>query len=351
MGYETERFIHQPDKNLLCCVCQDVLKEPRSCSTGHAFCRVCIETILRGNSVCPVGRCPIPRQPSRVIALEGLIQGLAVYCPHRDSEALPPPAKKAKGKKSAGPTGCRWSGLLSESQKHVEKDCLYQAVACAYDDCPEEGPRAVIHAHLPECPKRPVDCELCGDEVVFDSLAAHQRNVCPRAELPCRHGCLHPGARPHLFPREELADHYEECPRAPVACPLASIGCKKVVMRREVEAHARAGAPEHVTLLAAQLAEARHQVEAQGRLIAKQSTTISTLEDRLTQLNNTIAVHSADLDQLKAPTISAPIYSAPLAATSPVASNTLAWSPVWRSTATRGATAAQFFPFGSLQRF
>jgi len=58
MGYETNRFVDKPSKQLLCPICTEVLEEPVMCSNEHMFCKLCVNKWLENRQQCPVDRAP-----------------------------------------------------------------------------------------------------------------------------------------------------------------------------------------------------------------------------------------------------------------------------------------------------
>jgi len=56
MGFPATRVKGFVDDEVLCSICQDILRDPVQTPCEHAFCRVCIHTWLRSRSICPVDR-------------------------------------------------------------------------------------------------------------------------------------------------------------------------------------------------------------------------------------------------------------------------------------------------------
>ena len=47
MGWDVERFPENPDPELLCCICQGVLKDALVSPCEHVFCSVCVKKWLK----------------------------------------------------------------------------------------------------------------------------------------------------------------------------------------------------------------------------------------------------------------------------------------------------------------
>jgi ankyrin repeat protein len=77
-------------------------------------------------------------------------------------------------------------------------------------------------------------CALGCGEVLgpSDRREAHERHLCPRRVVRCRHGC----GRAALQERHREAHEAHECPRRPAPCPL---GCGAVLEWRRLRAHAQ----------------------------------------------------------------------------------------------------------------
>ena len=56
---DVDDFTGDVDDELLCSICQGVLRSPHSCKAGHTFCRECITTWLGRQRTCPVDRQPL----------------------------------------------------------------------------------------------------------------------------------------------------------------------------------------------------------------------------------------------------------------------------------------------------
>lgn len=54
MGYDLKRFVKQVDDELICPICDKVVKNPRQTPCEHIFCSNCIETWLKCMDHCPV---------------------------------------------------------------------------------------------------------------------------------------------------------------------------------------------------------------------------------------------------------------------------------------------------------
>lgn len=54
MGYDLDRFLDDPDPELICTICQQVYEKPLVTPCGHTFCGACIREWLSKKGVCPL---------------------------------------------------------------------------------------------------------------------------------------------------------------------------------------------------------------------------------------------------------------------------------------------------------
>ncbi|XP_028415456.1 E3 ubiquitin-protein ligase NRDP1-like [Dendronephthya gigantea] len=86
-GYDPSRFIGEVKDDLLCCVCHDVLNNPRLCENGsHSFCSYCISNWLEINATCPECREPLTlatlKYPQRF--MRNYLSALIIKCDYVD---------------------------------------------------------------------------------------------------------------------------------------------------------------------------------------------------------------------------------------------------------------------------
>lgn len=148
MGYGLNRFVTHVDQNLLCSICAGVLEEAVITPCGHSFCNECLHTWLdRPNTnSCPSCRSGVSeRDVIPVLALRGMIDGLAVYCDNNEN-------------------GCKMVLKLDKLTTHLQvcEFALIQCGACG---------RSVRRCELPD------HHENC--EVIKDLVAKHKRREEP----------------------------------------------------------------------------------------------------------------------------------------------------------------------------
>ena len=90
--------------------------------------------------------------------------------------------------------------------------------------------RTEVHNHLErDCPSRIVRCEYCGKFGKFSQISSEHLRTCPRAATECECG--------ETLLQGEMPVHKGVCPRAPVPCRYADIGCRVLLPRSEMQSH------------------------------------------------------------------------------------------------------------------
>ena len=118
-GYDVSRFVSEVLKDVLCCFCQDVPKNPRCCKNkDHLFCHAHILRHFQENShTCPICRDPLTpetlRRPTGF--LKNYLEDLKIKCDHHDR-------------------GCTDKVRLEVLQRHVDQ-CGFTPVMCGNEGC------------------------------------------------------------------------------------------------------------------------------------------------------------------------------------------------------------------------
>ena len=156
-GYEQERFKDNVDIKLECGICLKVLKDPVQCSNEHYFCRSCIETSLRETSkACPTCQHHLTEEtltkPPRF--LRETLQELIIRCDNENR-------------------GCQELIKLEFLDRHVQ-NCGYSPTRCSNAGCKEMiNPHDKQRHELELCQFRKIDCDECGEQVIWKSSRVH----------------------------------------------------------------------------------------------------------------------------------------------------------------------------------
>ena len=195
---------------------------------GQQFCEHCLEKWLLKNKTCPHCRSAnfshiFMHPTSRKIG------NLKVYCPNKQH-------------------GCKVALKISEYEQHLsttdDRGCLYVKLKCQ-NNCTAEVFRGEMLTHIwNECPKRLVACSLCSLVGDHDYITGDHVDECPSHPLLCSRGCI------ETVLRKNLQAHQDVCPLEPVLCPFREMGCKTVLVRKELAQHMENNALQHMTTLA-----------------------------------------------------------------------------------------------------
>jgi E3 ubiquitin-protein ligase NRDP1 len=117
-GYDERRFIEPVKRDLFCSICQEVLRDPRTCQNKeHPFCLGCILKHLQISHTCPECREHLTpetlKNPSRI--LKNDLSQLKIKCDNNER-------------------GCPGYVLLENLQHHIDR-CGFAPVMCENEGC------------------------------------------------------------------------------------------------------------------------------------------------------------------------------------------------------------------------
>ena len=143
-GYDQDRFNSPVPHGLLCNICKDVLRNPKSCKNGgHLFCHYCIHQWLTRVKKCP--------QCKKHLTPETLVH----------------------------PQQC-FLRILND----LEIKCDYHERGCY-----RPIPLGNLEVHVSRCGFAPVKCEECGMQINKKDKDDHNTSFCPLAAIPTCQDC------------------------------------------------------------------------------------------------------------------------------------------------------------------
>ena len=156
-GYAADRFKFSVDRNFLCPICADVLKDPVQCQNQHYFCKECIKKHLESNAK----SCPICVQDlsEETLAeapriLTDYLNGLIISCDHTDR-------------------GCTEEVPISRLKSHVS-ECDFRPIVCTNEKCGQIFNQKHLAGHVTdECEYRLVHCLDCDDIMIYKKFTKH----------------------------------------------------------------------------------------------------------------------------------------------------------------------------------
>ena len=146
-GFEEKRFVSKVDRNFICLICSNVLKDPVLCpGNHHCFCRACITKRLENSQKCP--RCDDQltvetlAEPQRMI--KQMLNELNIHCVYVDK-------------------GCQEIVQLQKLDSH-EATCGFMPAVCKNQGCGATlNQRDLIHHESEVCEFRKLKCHSCGE--------------------------------------------------------------------------------------------------------------------------------------------------------------------------------------------
>ena len=146
-GYDEERFATTVNRNFLCLICFNVLREPVLCPRNHhCFCRSCITKHLENSRRCPTCADELTvetlAEPPRMV--KDYINELNIHCIYIDR-------------------GCQEILQLQHLDNH-EATCGFTPAVCTNQGCGATlNQRDLIHHQSELCEFRKLKCHSCGE--------------------------------------------------------------------------------------------------------------------------------------------------------------------------------------------
>ena len=227
-----------------CPICDLIYSDPhqmRCC--GKRICGRCVEKIKAKSQPCPFCK-EVDVSPYPDKAHMQSLGSYKVNCPNRS--------------KHNSSEGCEWEGQLSELDRHLNlepmtekqlKGCLFSKIKCRF--CFELFERHFINTHhSQECLKRPYECAYCEYKASFEEVTQHS-NECPSAPVTCPNNCE------LVVFRSDLERHRNhDCPLEIEQCEFRAVGCQVELPRKDMPEHKRQNVAEHSVALSTTLQRA-----------------------------------------------------------------------------------------------
>ena len=146
-GYNEERFASTVDRDFICSICLNVLKDPVLCPRNHhCFCRGCITKHLENIQRCPTCADELTvetlAEPQRMV--KRMLNELKIHCVYIDR-------------------GCQEIVQLQHLDQH-EATCGFTPAVCTNQGCGATvNQRDLIHHESEVCEFRKLKCHSCGE--------------------------------------------------------------------------------------------------------------------------------------------------------------------------------------------
>ena len=146
-GYDEERFVTTINRNFLCLICFNVLKDPVLCSKNkHCFCRGCITKHLENSRRCPTCADELTEETltEAPIMIKYYLNELNIRCVYHDR-------------------GCEEIVQLQHLDQH-EDSCGFTPAVCTNPGCGATLNKRDLTIHESElCEYRKLKCHSCGE--------------------------------------------------------------------------------------------------------------------------------------------------------------------------------------------
>ena len=146
-GYDEERFVTTINRNFLCLICFNVLKDPVLCSRNkHCFCRGCITKHLENSRRCPTCADELTEETlaEPPMMIKYYLNELNIRCVYHDR-------------------GCEEIVQLQHLDQH-EDSCGFIPAVCRNQGCGANlNKRDLIHHESELCEYRKLKCHSCGE--------------------------------------------------------------------------------------------------------------------------------------------------------------------------------------------
>ena len=146
-GYDEKRFATTVNRNFLCLICLNVLKDPVLCPRNqHCFCRACITKHLETSRRCPTCADELTvenlAEPNRMV--QDILNELNIHCVYMNR-------------------GCQAVVQLQHLDRH-EATCGFTPAVCTNQGCDVTlNQRDLIHHESEICEFRKLKCHSCGE--------------------------------------------------------------------------------------------------------------------------------------------------------------------------------------------
>lgn len=165
--------------------------------------------------------------------------------------------------------GCTMQMRRGDVQNHLDLYCDYAELACVVPECRLRLPR---HRASKRCLHGIVECSDCHLRMLEVDLQPHEEKHCTKRISAC------PFCQEELM-HKDLDEHKAQCPEAMMPCCAATIGCKTISKRDDVEVHQAS----------CTLAALWPTMQAMNRRIDEQDIALKSLRYKNSLLENGVA--------------------------------------------------------------
>ncbi|TRZ03589.1 hypothetical protein DNTS_013502 [Danionella cerebrum] len=214
-----------------CQQCKDILRKPFQAQCGHRFCVYCFRQ-LTSSGPTPCEACRAEGIFEEESSMLNIAEAFPDNAARREIDGLPAKCPNE---------GCSWSGTVKDYETQHESRCGFERVKCV-------ACQAVIllsekdRHNERECEARTLNCKYCKFTFNFKEIKAHDE-ICQKFPLQCKE------CGKKKIPREKFPEHSKSCVKSKSACQFTEIGCRAVVDNGKQQEHEQSSVIEHMRLM------------------------------------------------------------------------------------------------------
>ena len=159
---------------------------------------------------------------------------------------------------------CDWQGTYGALEEHTTTKCDFTLLSCPNwcDAKDEEGQemkfrRKALQDHLLSCPRRIVNCELCGERGRHSYITKRHEEKCPMKVISCKNSDCS-----STMPRSAIKRHLKECDYSKISCKYAKLGCDMKMQRKDMPVHEK-DAESHICMSLDTIAKLQDKLDKQ----------------------------------------------------------------------------------------
>ena len=224
--YLPELFINNNDfiERYICGLCEKICENPRYqyCGCEQIYCKKCLDFYYETfHHMCP--KCQ--KETNELIPSESVNESIL----------------KLNMKCCNYVDGCKWVGQLKDYNEHITKNCPKEIINCPNKGCIIKTKREEMPKHLPKCEYREIICDKCKIKMPVKDKNLHKK-FCTKEKIQCPRKC---GA---VIERENIANHFNECPFTYIDCPYKFLGCNDTFINKEKDERLKKDTSKHLNL-------------------------------------------------------------------------------------------------------
>ena len=177
------------------------------------------------------------------------------------------------------PNDCGISDIPRENMDDHKEVCPLEKVDCP-NQCEMSFQRQFLQSHTEnECPCREVTCQYCQTVGEHQFIEGKHAKFCLKFPLICPNKC-----EAENILREDMETHKKECPLEVVQCGYHNVGCKAMMVRKDLQQHNKEKIEEHLSYTMSELVNTKDKLASTEEELATSTDKVSKLQEKLKQI-------------------------------------------------------------------